>query len=171
MPAPESLLIRPLAGDDYERITWALYTAVAWDPERRLPPFEELLNHPELTRYHQGWGRAGDFGVAAELQGEFAGAAFCRLFTDDDHGHGYLDADTPELAVAVVEDFRGRGVGTVLIDRLAETVRQAGIRALSLSVDHGNPARGLYERLGFHEVSADAGGLRMLLDLSEALQR
>ena len=168
MPSSTPVTVRSLAGDDYERITWALYAAVAWNPERKLPPGEALLEHPEIARYHKGWGRFGDIGVVAEVDGEFVGIAFCRLFTDDDHGHGYVDAKTPELAVAVVEGWRGRGVGTQLMNGLANAVRLAGIGTLSLSVDTENPARRLYERLGYREVFVDQGGARMLLELGEA---
>ena len=159
--------LRPLTDGDYERITWALYAAVGWDPERRLPSFEALLQHPELVRYHERWGRPGDMGVIAEVDGEFAGIAFCRLFTDDDHGHGYLDAETPELAVAVSGPWRNLGIGTELMKGLAEHARLTGVRALSLSVDTDNPARRLYARLGYREVSMDEGGVRMLLDLGD----
>jgi ribosomal protein S18 acetylase RimI-like enzyme len=150
---------------DLEHVKWALYTAVAWDPGRELPPMELTLQHPELERYHRDWGRDGDAGVVAEADGETLGAAFFRLFTDDDHGHGYVDPDTPELAVAVREDHRGRGLGTELLNQLADLARAQGFRRLSLSVDSGNPARGLYERLGYRELSADEGGVRMALEL------
>jgi GNAT superfamily N-acetyltransferase len=165
-----TVTIRPLTDEDCERITWALCVAVAWDPHRELPPFEALLQHPEIARYHQGWGRPGDIGLVAEVDGEFAGTAFCRLFTDDDHGHGFVDGETPELAVAVAEGWRGRGVGTQLMNGLSNAARLAGIGTLSLSVDIENPARRLYERLGYREVSVDQGGVRMLLDLGEAKQ-
>jgi ribosomal protein S18 acetylase RimI-like enzyme len=41
----------------------------------------------------------------------------------------------------------------------------AGFTRLSLSVDALNPARRLYERAGYREVSADEDGVRMVLDL------
>ena len=162
--------MRPLTGGDHHRITWALTTAVGWDPLRRLPPIEVLMQHPEILRYHLGWGRAGDTGVVAEVDGEFVGVAFCRLFTDDDHGYGFVDDETPELGVAVSEQWRQGGVGTELLKGLAEQARLAGIRALSLSVDTDNPARRLYRRLGYREVSVDEGGVRMLLELGDVIR-
>ena len=157
--------LRGAAADDVEQIRWALFTALAWNPERQLPPVEVTLAHPEAVRYHEGWGRHGDLGVIAEQDRELVGVAYCRLFTQDDHGHGYVDEETPELAVAVREDRRGEGIGARLMGALAERARAAGFARLSLSVDTENPARRLYERLGYREVSRDEDGVRMVLEL------
>ena len=158
-------VIRLLRPDEVVHVRWALYEAVSWDPERELPPFDVVIEHPELARYHRGWGRPGDAGVVAESRGEVVGAALFRLFTAEDHGHGYVDEETPELAVAVAEGERGNGLGTRLMNELAEAARAAGIARLSLSVDAANPALRLYERLGYSEVSRDEDGVRMVLDL------
>jgi GNAT superfamily N-acetyltransferase len=156
---------RALTKDDLEHVKWALYEAVSWNPERQLPPYESLIEHPELARYHDGWGRPGDLGVVAELDGDLVGVAFCRLFTQADHGHGYVDEQTPELAVAVVDAHRGKGMGARLMRELADAARGAGVARLSLSVDADNPALRLYERLGYRELERDEGGVRMVLDL------
>ena len=158
-------MIRALEEDDVEHVRWALFHAVSWDPERQLPPYESLIEHPELARYHRVWGRKGDLGVLAELDGDVVGVGFCRLFTDDDHGHGYVDDRTPELAVAVLGAHRGRGIGMRLMVELADAARNAGFAQLSLSVDTDNPALRLYERLGYRELTRDGGGVRMLLEL------
>jgi hypothetical protein len=92
---------RPLGPDEVEHVKWALFEAVAWNPDREVPPYELVVEHPELARYHRACGRPGDLGIVAELGGEVMGVALCRMFTEDDHGHGYVDPETPELAVAV----------------------------------------------------------------------
>jgi len=156
---------RPARADDAEQIRWALYEALAWHPERELPPPEVTLEHPEAARYHRDWGRPGDFGVIAAAGDEVVGVAYCRLFTADDHGHGYVDEKTPEVAVAVRDGWRGTGAGTRLLKELASVARERGFRRLSLSVDRANPAAGLYERLGYRHLHVDESGMRMLLDL------
>ena len=160
-------VFRPLDIHDLEHVRWALYEAVAWDPERVLPPFELAIEHPELARYHAGWARPGDLGVVAEGESGVVGVALCRLFTEADHGHGYVDEETPELAVAMAGHRRGGGVGTRLMHELADAAREAGFAQLSLSVDADNPALRLYERLGYRELSHDDNGVRMIVDLSE----
>jgi ribosomal protein S18 acetylase RimI-like enzyme len=162
------LHIREAGPDDLEHIRWALYTALAWNPERQLPPLDLTLQHPEAARYHRGWGRSGDLGVIATVDGEVVGVAYCRLFTEEDHGHGYVDDETPELAVAVREESRGRGVGAALMAELAKVASAAGFARLSLSVDTDNPARRLYERLGYREISVDDSGVRMVFELEGA---
>ena len=103
--------------------------------------------------------------VVAELDGDVIGVAYCRLFTEDDHGHGYLDDQTPEAAVAVLEGRRGSGLGARLMNELAEAAGAAGFSRLSLSVDAENPARRLYERLAYREIGTDEQGVRMILQL------
>jgi ribosomal protein S18 acetylase RimI-like enzyme len=159
------VVLRPAGPHDLEHVKWALFEAVSWNPERRLPPYEATIEHPELARYHRGWGRPGDLGAIAVDGEQVVGVALCRLFTDDDHGHGYVDAETPEVAVAVAAPWRGAGLGRRLLEELAAAASAAGFARLSLSVDPGNPARRLYERLGYRELSRDAGGIRMIRDV------
>jgi ribosomal protein S18 acetylase RimI-like enzyme len=119
----------------------------------------ELVAHPELARYVEGWGRPTDLGVVAfdAASGERAGAAWLRLLTGDSKGYGYVDDDTPELAIAVLPAHRGQRLGEQLLTRLLDAARGT-FRAISLSVRADNPARRLYERTGFRVVSGtDAG--------------
>jgi ribosomal protein S18 acetylase RimI-like enzyme len=157
--------LRPLEAHEVEHVRWALYEAVSWDPERVLPPFDVVVEHPELARYHLGWGRPGDLGVVAERGDRVVGVALFRVFTEHDHGHGYVDDETPELAIAVADGQRGEGIGARLLTELAASARAAGFSRLSLSVDAQNPARRLYERLGYRELARDEDGVRMLLRL------
>lgn len=160
-----NLSFRPLTPDDVEHVRWALLAALAWNPERQLPPDDVVLEHPEAARYHRDWGRPGDIGVLALHDGGVVGVAYCRLFTEADHGHGYVDERTPELAIAVREDARGEGLGAQLLNELAALAQAEGFEQLSLSVDTANPAARLYERLGYREVFADEAGRRMVLEL------
>ncbi len=159
------IALRPGTGADIEHVKRALFEAVSWNPERELPPYEVTIEHPELARYHEGWGRRCDLVVVAERDGEVVGASVCRLFTAEDHGHGYVDDSTPELAVAVWDGCRGEGIGTKLMNALEEAARVAGFTQLSLSVDTDNPARRLYERLGYTELTVDDDGVRMMKEL------
>ena len=118
-----------------------------------------------VSRYVRGWGRPGDTAVIA-LDGGFpVGAAWFRVFKADEPGYGFIDEQTPELAIAVVPSQRGKGVGEQLLLALIERARQAGYTSLSLSVEPGNPARKLYERHGFRVVDEGADAWTMVASL------
>ena len=54
--------------------------------------------------------------------------------------------------IALLPEFRGRGVGETLLRRIIDEAAGSG-RAVSIHVETSNPARRLYERLGFEEAS------------------
>ena len=151
--------------DDLEFLGEMLYAALAWRPDVALPPVEWILEHPQVVIFHRSWGRAGDTALVAEEQGRSIGLVWYRLFTEGEHGEGYVDAQTPELAIAVVEDSRGRGVGRLLLDAIHKRARSDGFARISLSVDPDNQARRLYERLGYVDVEPSDGTGKMLLEL------
>jgi ribosomal protein S18 acetylase RimI-like enzyme len=106
---------------------------------------------PSLARYGSDWGRKGDLGYAGFVNGRCIGAAWLRLWPEDDHGFGYVADDIPELAFAVVPQFRGRGYGTVLLKTLL-AMAEDHYPAVSLNVRSDNAAVHLYKRLGFEVV-------------------
>lgn len=157
--------IRPGTSADLSTFQRALYEALDWNPEEHLPEIEVVLAHPEAARYHTEWGRVGDIGVVAEFDGAPVGAAYARLFTPEDHGHGYVDQETPEVAIAVWGGHRGQGAGGMLLEALEKVAQGAGIERLSLSVDKENPASRLYLRHGYEVISDDRGSYLMLKSL------
>lgn len=116
--------------------------------------------------YVKAWGRLGDTAVVAIDAGFPVGAAWYRLFARDRPGYGFVDEGTPELAIAVVPNARGRGVGAALLDALLARALEAGHEAISLSVDRTNAgAIELYRRHGFERVGEDDDSLTMLARL------
>lgn len=55
------------------------------------------------------------------------------------------------MDIALLPELRGRGIGTRLLRELQDEARAAG-KSLSIHVEAFNPARHLYERLGFAAV-------------------
>ena len=135
-------------------------------PPQRIPPHEEALRFPHVVPWIEGWMRAGDLGIIAD-DALPVGAAWCRRFTGHETGlAGFINHDTPVLAIAVAEQHRNRGLGAALLDELAAAARAEGIAALSLSVGRTNPAVHLYERLGWTRVDDEpTGPLRLVRPL------
>ena len=61
--------IRPATREDAEFLKTMLYEAARWNPDWPAQPIEEVLAEPILVRYFEGFGREGDGGVVAELDG------------------------------------------------------------------------------------------------------
>jgi ribosomal protein S18 acetylase RimI-like enzyme len=116
---------------------------------------------PPVRRYVERWGRPGDTALIAIQDFQKVGAAWYRLFTEANAGYGFVNEETPELSIAIVPSRRGGGLGSELLDALLDRARADGYAAISLSVEKGSPAVGLYERHGFERVGDDDGGVTM----------
>jgi GNAT superfamily N-acetyltransferase len=158
--------IRDLRADELGFLREMLVAALAWRPDRRLPPRFVLLAIPQVSLFHRGWGRAGDHALVAVQNGRLIGVVWMRYFTYARHGEGFIDETTPELAIAVVKECRGMGIGRELMEAMHERARSEGISRISLSVDAGNPAKRLYARLGYRDYQPDDELGRMVLDLN-----
>ncbi len=144
------VVLRTAARQDEPALRAMLALAFAWDAPPGAPGRVDL---PEVgERYVAGFGRPGDRGVVAVRDRQVVGGAWYRLLTGDERGYGHVTDDVPELSLAVAASERGRGLGSRLLAALLDEARSAGLRALSLSVDPGNPALRLYERAGFRRV-------------------
>jgi ribosomal protein S18 acetylase RimI-like enzyme len=112
--------------------------------------------------------RLGDRGVVAgDPGGAPIGAAWVRHLAADDPGYGFVRADVPELTIGVVEAFRGRGVGRALLRAVLAAARDAGVPAVSLSVERANLAARLYAAEGFRVVGSDVDADTMLVELGD----
>ena len=125
--------------------------AAVWRPDKATPTAEEVMADPRYSMYLTEWPRPGDHGLVAE-QGEPLGAAWYRTYTGASHGHGFVGEDVPELSIAVIASRRRNGIGRRLLVGLVEASVTQGCRAISLSVSENNPARRLYESVGFVPV-------------------
>jgi ribosomal protein S18 acetylase RimI-like enzyme len=136
---------QPLTVED-ELIVWQMLRYAAHESS-----VESVQQQPELARYALDWGREGDIGYVALGEMSSIGAAWLRMWLGEDKGYGYVNDKIPELAIAVVPDFRGQGVGTKLLRQILNTAKTK-YPAVSLSVRANNPVLRLYERTGFMKL-------------------
>jgi ribosomal protein S18 acetylase RimI-like enzyme len=158
----------PATTADRPFLTAMLAEAASWEraPGQPTCPLVDLLGVAEIADYIEGWGRPGDFGVLAEQDGEPVGACWCRRFSLEHPGYGFIAEDVPGVSIGIVPGWRGRGIGRSLLDAVVDAARERGIHALGLSVSERNlVARRLYERAGFVVVGTVDGSLTMRLDL------
>ena len=103
--------------------------------------------------------RGSDGGVVAEIDAQPVGAAWYRLFTEEQPGFGFVDEKTPELSIAVAPLHRRKGIGEAVLRSCMVQAREEGFQALSLSVAVHNRSRMMYQRAGFEKVaeSGDTG--------------
>ena len=110
------------------------------------------LDNPNLARYIENFGRAGDCAIVAQHDDKIIGIAWARFWTIDNRGFAWINEQTPEMAIAVEAQFRGQGVGARLIEALQAELRAVGATQIALNVRTDSPAVRLYQRLGFDTV-------------------
>lgn len=140
--------IRPLRQDEFHLLKDFLYEAI-FLPEGVAPPPKKIVEQPELRVYTDDFGtRKGDNCLAAEYNGRVVGAAWTRIMDD----YGQVDDETPSFAISLYRDYRGRGIGTALMKRMLELLREQGYKKASLAVQKENYAVRMYEKVGFKTV-------------------
>ncbi len=88
-------------------------------------------------------GAPGVFGVIVLHSGQPAGFGLCRV----NAGEGEV------LTCGVMPQFRGRGVGRVVMETVLAEMAGRGAASVFLEVaEHNNAARHLYDRLGMRAV-------------------
>lgn len=158
--------LRQGEAEDLDFLKEMLFEAFFWDPSVKRPSFASFRDDPEFVKLLAGWTRRGDRAVISEENGVRTGAAWFRLWTPELHSYGFVDATTPEVAMAVKADYRRRGLGRKLLDALIQTARADGFPALSLSVSPLNSARRLYESAGFRKVGESGTSWTLLFSLN-----
>lgn len=140
--------LRPLKQEEYSLLEDFLYDAIFVPVGEEALPRSVLLE-PSIQNYYQDFGRAHDYCLVAEQEGKLLGAVWARVLSGPVKGYGYVDDHTPEIAISVQNEFRGKGIGTALLRAMLDLLQRAGYGQTSLSVQKENPAADLYKRLGF----------------------
>ena len=143
--------VRTIQEQDYYCLEEFLYQAIYIPEGEELPPRSIVTKDPEIYIYIKDFGtKAGDIGVVAECSysRQIIGAAWARIIP----AYGNLDNETPELATALLPQFRRHVIGSAMLKKLFVLLKEKGFTKTSLSVQKNNPAVEFYKRLGYKIV-------------------
>ena len=146
------MIIRRLRDDETELLKDFLYEAI-YIPDGIQPPERSVIEQPELALYYEDFGYGpADNCLAAEVDGKVVGAVWTRIMND----YGHVDDDTPSFAISLYKEYRGRGIGTEMMQRMLDLLKKQGYKKASLAVQKANYAVKMYENAGFKIVDENA---------------
>ncbi|WP_066250887.1 GNAT family N-acetyltransferase [Neobacillus drentensis] len=147
-----------------EEFLWEMLYQAFYIPEGEPRPTRDILSDPNIAQSLNGWGRKGDTALIAITANHTPiGAVWIRIFDETNKTYGYLDENTPLLGMALLPDYRGKGIGTALLGEMLKVAKESGFSRISLSVDPNNTALHLYEKFGFKKVGVDGTSWNMVV--------
>lgn len=153
--------IRELRKDEAGILKDFLYEAI-FIPDGVEPPAGDIVEKPELRVYTDGFGtQKGDHCLVADVGGQVIGAVWTRIM--DDYGH--VDDETPSFAISLYKEYRGQGIGSRLMAKMLELLKQQGYERASLAVQKANYAVKMYRDAGFRTVDENEEEYIMVCEL------
>ena len=142
------LTYRRLQPSETELLKTFIYEAI-FIPEGVEPPPFDIIYQPEIALYYEQFGTgSADNCIVAEVDGKVVGAVWTRIMND----YGHVDDQTPSFAISLLKDFRNQGIGTELMRRMLQLLKNQGYKQASLAVQKANYAVRMYKKVGFEIV-------------------
>ena len=137
--------IREMRTDEYPLLDDFLYQAIYQPDATNLAP-KSIINKPELQVYIKDFGkRKGDYCFCAESNNRIIGAVWVRNI----NGYGSIDNVTVEFAISVFDKYQKMGIGTALMKKMLEHLKELNYPKASLAVQKENYAVRMYQKVGF----------------------
>ena len=153
--------IRELKLEEAKVLDTFLYEAI-YIPQGVASPSKEIINKPELQIYVEEFGsKNGDLCFVAEVDSLIVGAVWVRIMND----YGHIDDETPSFAISLLKDYRNYGIGTALMKKMLEELRNKGYNKASLAVQKVNYAVGMYKKVGFEIIDENEEEYIMICQL------
>ena len=153
--------IRELKLEEAKVLDTFLYEAI-YIPQGVASPSKEIINKPELQIYVEEFGsKNGDLCFVAEVDSLIVGAVWVRIMND----YGHIDDETPSFAISLLKDYRNYGIGTALMKKMLEELRNKGYNKASLAVQKVNYAVGMYKKVGFEIIDENEEEYIMMCQL------
>jgi ribosomal protein S18 acetylase RimI-like enzyme len=150
-----SVTLRPITSDDMDFLL-RLYSTTREDELKQVPWTPEqkaAFVHQQFWAQHQHWQEnyTDTSWDLVLLRGSPIGRLYVARWADD----------LRIVDIALIPEHRGSGIGTRLIRSIFDEGDASG-RRVSIHVEVFNPARRLYERLGF--VQVEERGVYLLME-------
>ena len=153
--------IRQMKTSEYPLLAEFLYEAI-FVREGEEPAPRNIIEKPELQVYIKDFGSdKDDHCFLAQADGQVVGAVWARNVK----GSGNIDNTTPEFAISLYKEYRRCGIGTALMGRMLEHLREAGYERISLAVQKDNYALKMYQAAGFYVVGENEEEYIMVKEL------
>ena len=154
-------VIRSLRSDETGLLKDFLYEAI-FIPEGVEAPEKDIVERPELRVYTDDFGsRRGDNCLVAEIDGRVVGAVWTRIMQD----YGHVDDETPSFAISLYKEYRGQGIGSQMMVKMLELLKQQGFKRASLAVQKANYAVKMYKNTGFKTIDENEEEYIMVCEL------
>ena len=155
----ERLHVRPLSACDRDAVAEAFARMSLESRRMRYLAVKPRLSKAELRYLTDVDHRSHD--ALAALNDEGRIVAIAR--------YAELCPCTAELAIEVIDEYHGRGIGPALLEQAVELARAHGYTRLTASILWENlRARTLFKRLGFRATGSGGGVVDVALELSPA---
>ncbi len=142
----------PLLADGFARLSATSRQMRFLSPKKELSPAE--------LRYFTGIDHHDHEALGAVDHADGRGVGVARYIRRAD------DPQAADIAITVVDEWQGRGLGTALMARLSERAREEGIRRFTAQVAADNVAvAGLLRRVGADFVRHDSAAVRYEIPL------
>ena len=154
-------LIRKIKEDEIPLLHDFLYEAI-FIPDGLESPPKSVINNDDLQVYVKSFGQnPDDHCLVAECDGKIVGAVWTRIMND----YGHIDSQIPSLAISLYKEYRNQGIGTELLNRMLDLLRDKGYEKVSLSVQKANYALKMYQNNGFKVVAERGDEVIMICQL------
>lgn len=146
--AGRGVALRPQTADDVPFLR-RLYVSLRWTEVQQVPGWDDAMRrafledqHARQHHHYSTYYTRSDF-LVIERDGTPVG----RLALDRGHA-----TDLRVVDIALLPEARGQGIGAAFLAGVQDEARAGGKR-VSIHVEQENPAKRLYARLGFRDVS------------------
>ncbi len=156
------MIIRPIESKEIMLLTEFIYEAIFQRDTSTLAP-RTIIQDPTIWIYVDEFGtKKDDHCLVAEIDKKIVGAVWVRCIK----GFGLIDETTPEFAISIYSEYRGKGIGTQLMKEMLGFLKMKGYSKTSLAVQKDNYAVRMYQNVGFEIMDQNEEEYIMVCELN-----